>query len=542
MESSIASDTKPLFVRKATGLVKGWSGFDASVYCFFAISFVSLGFYTYSLAPFIPNGSLPWAVVLTTAGVFLQVVVYATLMALMPRAGGDYVWQTRILGGGIGFVLASAGWWFAMWHFIPIYANFLITQILNPLLGIVGGESVAEWLLTNDGLFVASLVVTAIASLWVSIGISGYAKVQRVCLYFGGVGLLVVFGLLLFGSHESFVSGFDREAASQFGAGPDAYQRTLDVGGYNPVGGIDLPVSGTLMMIPLVLFANIWVVWGATLAGEVRGAKDFRKNVWAMGGALVAAAVLSLIFFALTAKTMGWDFYNAANNAYWGTSFGYLEEAAPLSTFPSPFMLASWMVDSAVFQFLLNFLASFWLLGLIGTVFLSATRVIFAAGFDRVLPEPVAAVTSKRRVPWVALLLLVVPGLLVAALYSYWGNFATYTLDTALLITVTFLGSAIAAALVPWRAKRIYESSPFARWQIKGVPVITLLASALGLFLIFNLYHWLKDDAYGVNNTDSLMYLGVLYVLAFAIYVIARVVRKRQGIVLNKVHDEIPAE
>jgi APA family basic amino acid/polyamine antiporter len=541
MSTTTAADSQPLFVRKATGLVKGWSAFDASVYCFFAISVVSIGFYTYSLAPFVPGGSLPWALVITTIGVFLQVIVYAVLMSLMPRAGGDYVWQTRILGGGIGFVLASAGWWFAMWHFVPIYANFATSQIFNPLLGIVGGKDIAEWLLTDTGSFVVSIVVLAIASLWVAIGITGYARVQKACLWFGGIGLVVVFLLLLFGSKAGFISAFDREAAQQFGAGANAYQRTLDVGGFKAV-GLSFPFTDTMLMIPLVLFANIWVVWGATLAGEVRGAGDFRKNVWAMGAALVAATVISLIFFGLAAKTMGWDFYNAANNAYWGEQYAYLKDAAPLSTYPSPFMLASWMVDSAVVQFAINLLGAFWLLGLIGTVFLSATRVIFAAGFDRILPEPVAAVSSKRRVPWVALLLLVVPGLLVSGFYSYWGNFQTYVLDTALLITVTFLGSAIAAALVPWRAKRIYEASPFASWQVKGVPVITVLGSILAAFFAFNLYHWLKDDVYGVNNRDSLVYLAILYALAIGIYVAARAARKRQGISLGKVYEEIPAE
>jgi len=541
MSTTSATQDRPLFVRKATGLVKGWSTLDASVYCFFAISFVSIGFYTYSLAPFIPDGSLPWAVVLTVVAVMLEVVVYAVLMALMPRAGGDYVWQTRILGGGIGFVLATVGWWFAMWHFVPIYANFAISQVMNPLLGVLGANGVADWLLTDDGLFVISLVVLAIASLWVAIGISGYARIQKLCLYFGGLGLLIVFLVLLFGSKSGFIDAFNRESASQFGAGPNAYDRTLAIGGYDAP-GLDFPFSGTVLLVPLILFANIWVVWGATLAGEIRGANDFRKNVWSMGAALVASGVLSLVFFLLAAKTMGWDFYNAANNGYWGTEYGYLDEAAPLSTYPSPFMLVSWMVDSAAFQFVLNLLGAFWLLGLIGTVFLSATRVIFAAGFDRILPEPVASVTRRRRVPWVALLLLVVPGLVVSALYAYWSNFATYTLDTALLITVTFLGSAIAAALVPWRARRVYQSSPFARWEIGGMPLITVLGVVLAAFLVFNLYHWLRDDVYGVNNSDSLRYLAVLYGLAIVTYAVAWTVRRRQGIGLGKVYDEIPAE
>ena len=37
------------------------------------------------------------------------VIAYAGLIVTIPRAGGDYVWQTRILGSGIGFVMAATG-------------------------------------------------------------------------------------------------------------------------------------------------------------------------------------------------------------------------------------------------------------------------------------------------------------------------------------------------------------------------------------------------------------------------------------------------
>jgi len=45
-----------------------------------------------------------------------------------------------------------------------------------------------------------------------------------------------------------------------------------------------------------------------------------------------------------------------------------------------------------------------------------------------------------------------------------------------------------------------------------------------------------------VNNTDSFILMGGMYVLAIAIYVISQIVRKRQGIDLGMVYGEIPAE
>ena len=44
----------PVFLRKATGLVKGWSKFDAFVYSFLSVNLITLGFFgALSFAPYI---------------------------------------------------------------------------------------------------------------------------------------------------------------------------------------------------------------------------------------------------------------------------------------------------------------------------------------------------------------------------------------------------------------------------------------------------------------------------------------------------------
>jgi hypothetical protein len=60
--------------------------------------------------------------------------------------------------------------------------------------------------------------------------------------------------------------------------------------------------------------------------------------------------------------------------------------------------------------------------------------------------------------------------------------------------------------------------------------------------LVFNLYEWLSNDLYFVNSHDSLIFMGAMYVLAIVVYVIARVVRNRQGIDLGLINKEIPVE
>jgi basic amino acid/polyamine antiporter, APA family len=194
-----------------------------------------------------------------------------------------------------------------------------------------------------------------------------------------------------------------------------------------------------------------------------------------------------------------------------------------------------------VLQFLLIAILSLWFFGWVGTVFLSSTRVVFAAAFDRVLPEGVAKV-NRSGVPYIALLLMLVPSLGIAALYAYNDDFVTYTLDATLVIAVTFLGSAIAAAILPWRKREIYNASPIAKYTVMGIPLVTFTAVLFIAFLVFCLYKWFADDIYGVNDGGSLIFMGCLYLLALVIFAGSRIYRRRQGMDLSMAYGEIPAE
>src|SRR5919198_165355 len=383
---------RALFVRKATGLVRGWSVRDAFIYAAFSINLVTLGLYIFSFGPFIPKGSLLFAVLLAGGYLVLQGVTYASLIAAMPRAGGDYVWISRVLGGGPGFVLAITGWWFILWLWVPIYANILNLEVLGPLCAIVGWDSAVTFWGGHDGVFVSSIITALLASFFIALGIRTYARIQKVCFYGGLVGLAIVALLLLVNSKSGFISHFNSQSKDLYGV-DNSYAKTLAAGlkDYSPPGLGSFAVGSTFLLIPMMAFFNLWSNWGATLYGEVRGASDFRKNIYAMGGALIATTITAIILFLLFSKTFGWDFYNGANNAYYlGTG------ATPV--FPYPALFAASFFGSPVLQFLLVAVMSLWFFGWVGTLFLSSTRVIFAAAFDGVLPESAAKV-NRNGVP-----------------------------------------------------------------------------------------------------------------------------------------------
>ena len=167
--------------------------------------------------------------------------------------------------------------------------------------------------------------------------------------------------------------------------------------------------------------------------------------------------------------------------------------------------------------------------------------MVFAAAFDRVLPEAAAKVSAKG-VPYGALALMLIPSIPISYFYAYNTKFSSWTFDATLVIAITFLGSAVSAAIFPWRRPDIYNASPIAKYKVAGIPLITAAATAFTAILVFALYHWFKDSVYGVNFRNSEYYMAVLYGVAIAVYAVSWLYRRSQGLSLKMVYGEIPAE
>ncbi|MBL8966988.1 MAG: amino acid permease, partial [Spirochaetaceae bacterium] len=206
-----------LFLRKATGLVRSWSVADAFVYAFFSVNLVTLGFYTMSQAWGFKGGMAP-AIIIGAILILAEVVVYAGLIAAMPRAGGDYVWQSRILGGGVGYVLSMAGWCFILWLWTPLYADMLRHIVLVPVAAVLGFKDFALSVAASPAAWFAVSVFTCLfVGLVSALGMKVYAKVQKYCFWIGNAGLAVVVALFLFQDKASFPASFDAGMKSLFG-------------------------------------------------------------------------------------------------------------------------------------------------------------------------------------------------------------------------------------------------------------------------------------------------------------------------------------
>jgi amino acid transporter len=597
--ASITRESPSLFLRNATGLVKGWSGFDAFTYSFMSVNLVTLGmFYAFAVFAFKPDASPVLSIVLAAVAVTFLAVTYAGLVAAMPRAGGDYVWQTRILDGipgiavgavlggvaaylvgqaigldstialaagaggalvggwigslrgGVGFVLAATGWWFILALWAPIYGAILKLEFFQPIAALIGSADLATFFGSDNGTLAVSIIVLILTSGLVALGMAGYARIQRWCLYAGLLGFAIMSVLMVVSSQADFKVAFDRASESLFGVS-GAYDKTIaDAAANDGFTGSLAPLAlgdnlgdtlmASMLMLPLMFFWILYPNWGSTLYGEVRGSGDFRKVLNGMLGGIWITAILAIVFVLLAEKTFGWLFFNATNVNFVDNFYGYTTTAATVPIWSYPPLLASYLVDNRLFQIAMVVLFGAWFLGWSGTLFLSSTRMIFAAAFDRVLPESAARVSEGRGVPTVALLFIMVPAIFLSIAYAYSAEVRAWTLDATLVIGITFLGSAIAATILPWWKPQIFDNSPVRHLKlaISGAGLITTI------ILGWTVYLWLFDPFYaiGVGNTSSIIFLGALYGLAALVYVAARFYRRSQGVDLDSIHAEIPAE
>jgi type III secretory pathway component EscT len=126
--------------------------------------------------------------------------------------------------------------------------------------------------------------------------------------------------------------------------------------------------------------------------------------------------------------------------------------------------------------------------------------------------------------------------------YNLWDQWTALTLGVTFACGYVFVVICLAGALLPYRAKDLYEASPGARYTLGGVPLLTvlgILGTLLGaVFVLMFMFY----DVLGL--TSSLAYtvvFGVLLVSAIW-YFLARSAQKARGINVDFAFKEIPPE
>ena len=124
------------------------------------------------------------------------------------------------LNGGIGFVLAATGWWFILAMWAPIYGAILNIEFFQPLAALIKSADGLSFLASENGILFVSIVTIILTSALVALGMAGYARIQKWCLYLGLAGLAIMFVLMLVSSQAEFKDGLRSRERDRCSASP----------------------------------------------------------------------------------------------------------------------------------------------------------------------------------------------------------------------------------------------------------------------------------------------------------------------------------
>ena len=402
-----------LFVRRSSGLVREVSVsnalfFNTSAFIgagvgwapvFYALAFVPIG-----LAGFSTYG---WAAIIVGAFCVLLAIIYASLVTVMPRSGGDYVFTTRLipragpfLGWLESFTLVVASLAIVAFE-VPIVLRNL--QITGRIIGIGTGwgffERANHWFATGDGItggwgFLGALLVLAVVLVIVVQPTRRFHKIVSTLAALGlcGVVLMFVFGLLL--THGSDLANNLPKYGGTTTA--DLVKASKDNGTFGT--GVSF-APATFSFVAAIVFLNyIGFQYSAYIAGEVRG--NIRRSLLiAVLGALACGVFMNSLYPDLISRHFGFD-----AQVGWGAMYWTADPHMPLGQ-PNSMPLVAAIASPGAWPLwtLISLTVTLFPLLLCPVYLTFISRIMLAWSLDRQVPAWFGEVDERRHQPMNAL-------------------------------------------------------------------------------------------------------------------------------------------
>jgi APA family basic amino acid/polyamine antiporter len=540
-----AAASKPeVFTRKASGLVRVMSPFSAFIYNVLTMGLIFP--WTYLWAPgALPGGKLVWGILLAMVIEIPIAFVYVWLSTALPRSGGDYVFQSRVFGGGVAFTVVMSGYviwilqWVALSGWLLSYLGFAPLFLgLGATTGSTAMSSLGLWFTTSSGIIITSILNAFVSLLILTSGFKNYVRFQAVMIVGTLVAFVTMLIVLFLGNPASSMAKLDTFAMAISGT-PNYVQTAMEA---SQAAGVDLnpPFSllATLLVAPIAWTSLQWATYSAQQNGEIKNARSFNSQAFIIVGSLIFTGILLAVLAAAVEKAVGTEFLYVAGAGYW---YG-LSEATIAGFYLWPNMISVALTASPIIVLLIGIGYILNSHQIVHNCYIGMTRVMVAMSLDRLLPEWVSRVSERFHTPVNAHIAYFVASIPVILLYNLHPNWVTLTLGVTFACGYVFVITCLAGALLPYRAKDVYDASPGAKYKLGNTPLVTILGGVgfvLGgvMVLMFMFYPQL-------GLTSGLAYGVVFGVLAFSAiwYFIVKNAQKSRGINVDYAFKEIPPE
>lgn len=511
-----------VFAREATGLVRSLGWWDS-----FGVGFggvvlgVAMTSFYYAIPSTLPKANLVGSLLFLLVVLVPYLIVYTQLAFAMPRSGGDYIYVSRLLHPAIGFMQSWLATFIVTLN-LPIFSDLVTSLYLPSFLTDLGYANIAAVFSNLTLRFILDSIIIILSTLMMVIPLRRYTKVQTVLIALSLISPFVMLGAPFIG-HDAFVSMWNAVSSTSYQAIIGQAQQA----GYTTP---QFDLTQTIMAAPILGF-YLLTIWPVQVAGEL---KDLKKSIFS---GLLGAVMFSWIMF-----TAGVLLYFGTVGLNFSNSLIALGSNSPVNP-PLLNSIIGFVFHNPAISAAMD-------LGLIAASFvvipqsiLVVTRWVFAWSFDRVAPGKFAEVHPTYSTPYVSAIAVFVAGevLLVVTLYT---GVVSIILNAALGSAISFVPALLAGMILPWRSKQIFEAAPsFTRAKVGGVPWITICGAVSGFGIVVYTIVLLLNPQLGFPVTPASGAFMVGYmVLGIALYYVAKVYRKRQGLDISAAFKQIPPE
>ena len=532
------------FARKASGLVRGLSFLDA-----FGVGFMNQGL-TPSMWVMISFGLGVYTGGNLIIGTLLSVLlcgfgfslVWGILGGSMPRSGGEYIYNSRIIHPVIG-IAESFGNAFVWIMWIFVLAPWTIDPGLTMMFQFLGMEAAAELVQTSLAVFLISSVVSFIALLFVVFGMKVFATVQKVVMFLGIIGCTIILLVFTFTSRDAFIQAWNNLAV-QYGS--------LDYQGFLTTARATIEEAGDVLPTTWNWFDSLGVMVAGSwlfaysycitfIAGEVK--RPDKTIILANVSAIVVPGIFMTWLAIVLYNTVGFEFLSATA---WVDNMG---EGLAGYTFPWPTHFVGLAAVITQNKFIVFMMAlSFMLFNLwwVALSYLAFPRILFAWGMDRMGPKWFADIDYRWASPVKNHILCFFLGEIGIALYAFWGDPMEGLSVTGMEIVSVFGVTAIAAGIFPYskRARQIWDASPYKKWNILGIPVVTLAAivNLIYLGILFYYFFFMAEMGEQELVRGSMILYGIIWILGILWYFYWKYRNRQVGVDVSMTFGELPPD
>jgi amino acid transporter len=537
------AEGEQVFTRRASGLVRVLSPTDNVLTNMFATAGISFTLAYFILwATGISGGgvaTITIAMIVACLGCAAQGLMFAMFGATMPRAGGDYLYVSRVVHPAIGFMtnLSMAFWlvWAMSWG-ATTFSTIGLSTVFGALGSVTGNQAYIDlsssFLDPNWSIAVATLWL-AFCSVWVIGKLKNFLRVQLIVAIVGLLSIAAIIIILAATNVSSFRAAYDSFMVGQ-GAGPNAYDAVISSArsfGFDPSAG--LTTQALMLAIPFASFNYFWTFCSTYLTGETKNVK--KSQLIGMVASNFIVLGVSLLIIVLLFNAVGYDFV-----ASLGYLFQYQPEAYPAGA-PAPwfFSYPLMMVSNEIVLLAIGIgfaLFAFWW---VGQNLLFATRCVFAWSVDKLIPGKFSEVSPLTHTPLFTTLFLIVGAEIFIIIFRLWPS--TGIISSILGISIPPYVLSIAGMMLPYKRKDLYEKSPV-KWSFLGIPVIVIVSAIVFIFDNYVFYYFLTDPTLGVIPGNTFVAFIIPLPAAIIYFYLARWWRGREGIEVDLAYKTIPTE